>query len=130
MPILELKRKGLGEQELKRGRGGIRDIEFAVQLLQLTREALSNVARHAEAHAVSVELAVHDGMLRLTITDDGRGFDPTASRGPAHHGLNNMRARAESLGGTLTMDSRPAAGTRVIFQVPLEASAAGEDFDR
>lgn len=106
------------------------DAEDAVQLLQLTREALSNVARHAEAHAVSVELAVHDGMLRLTISDDGRGFDPTASRGPAHHGLNNMRARAESLGGTLTMDSRPAAGTRVIFQVPLEASAAGEDFDR
>jgi signal transduction histidine kinase len=106
------------------------DAEDAVQLLQLTREALSNVARHAEANEVGVELSVSDGMLRLIISDDGRGFDPTASRGPAHHGLNNMRARAESLGGTLTMDSRPAAGTRVIFQVPLEAPAAGEESDR
>lgn len=103
------------------------DGEDAVQLLQLAREALSNVARHAEAQHVGMELRAHDGMLRLTISDDGRGFDPSASRGPAHHGLNNMRARAESLGGTLTMDSRPAAGTRVIFQVPLEASDAGEE---
>ncbi len=126
----EFRRSTLLSTELVVEGSGDLDAEDAVQLLQLTREALSNVARHAEAHAVSVELAVHDGMLRLTITDDGRGFDPTASRGPAHHGLNNMRARAESLGGTLTMDSRPAAGTRVIFQVPLEASAAGEDFDR
>lgn len=106
------------------------DAEDAVQLLQLTREALSNVARHAEANEVGVELSVSDGMLRLVISDDGRGFDPMVSRGPAHHGLNNMRARAESLGGTLTMDSRPAAGTRVIFQVPLEGPAAGKGYDR
>jgi signal transduction histidine kinase len=66
-------------------------------------------------------------MLRLTISDDGRGFDPTVSRGPAHHGLNNMRARAESLGGTLTMDSRPSAGTRVTFQVPLEPDSRIEE---
>ncbi len=101
--------------------------EDAVQLLQLAREALSNVARHAEAARVSVELAVADGMLHLIISDDGRGFDPTVSRGPAHHGLNNMRARAESLGGTLTMDSRPSAGTRVIFQVPLEPDVLIEE---
>ena len=76
---------------------------------------------------MTVELAVADGILRLVISDDGRGFEPSASRGPAHHGLNNMRARAESLGGTLTMDSRPAGGTRVIFQVPLESAARAEE---
>jgi len=103
------------------------DAEDAVQLLQLAREALSNVARHAGASRVSVELTAVDGMLRLIISDDGRGFDPTANRGPAHHGLNNMRARAESLGGTLTMDSQPSAGTRVIFQVPLEPDSRIEE---
>lgn len=103
------------------------DAEDAVQLLQLAREALSNVARHAEATRVTVELAVADGMLRLVISDDGRGFDPTVARGPAHHGLSNMRARAESLGGTLTMDSQPSAGTRVTFQVPLEPDALIEE---
>jgi len=101
--------------------------EDAVQLLQLAREALSNVARHAAATRVSVDLIVADGMLHLIISDDGRGFDPTVSRGPAHHGLNNMRARAESLGGTLTMDSHPSAGTRVMFQVPLEPDALIEE---
>ena len=103
------------------------DAEDAVQLLQLAREALSNVARHAAADHVTVELRVADGMLRLVIGDDGRGFDATVDRGPAHHGLTNMRARADALGGTLTMDSRPAAGTRVIVLVPLEAPGPGED---
>ncbi|MFN8619517.1 MAG: GAF domain-containing sensor histidine kinase [Chloroflexota bacterium] len=124
----EFRRSTLIDTELVADDAADLDPEDAIQLLQLAREALSNVARHADASHVTVELTASDGMLRLVIGDDGRGFDPTASRGPAHHGLTNMRARAESLGGTLTMDSRPGGGTRVMFQVPQDAGAhTGED---
>jgi signal transduction histidine kinase len=123
----EFRRSTLIATELEAADAADLDADDAVQLLQLAREALSNVARHAEATQVTVELAVANGILRLVICDDGRGFEPSAIRGPAHHGLNNMRARAESLGGTLTMDSRPAGGTRVIFQVPLESAARPEE---
>jgi signal transduction histidine kinase len=103
------------------------DAEDAVQLLQLTREALSNVARHADATRVVIDLGATHGSLRLAIADDGRGFDPAATRGPAHHGLTNMRARAESMGGRLTITSRPGAGTRVVAELPIDADIAPEE---
>lgn len=90
--------------------------EEALQLVQLTREAMSNVARHAEASKVNVSVEDRREMLRLSIIDDGRGFDPGAARVPGHHGLTNMNARAEALGGTLDIDSDDS-GTRVIFQM-------------
>ncbi len=126
----EFRRSTLLPTDLVVEGGADLDAEDAVQLLQLTREALSNVARHADAQQVRVDLRVADGVLRLVISDDGCGFDPTASRGPTHHGLSNMRARAETLGGTLTMDSRPAGGTRISFEAAHRAPRRGEDHDR
>jgi signal transduction histidine kinase len=117
--LIEVDVRGTGEVDV--------DPEDAVQLLHLAREALSNVVRHADASRATLELEVDDGILRLVVTDNGRGFDPTVTRGSAHHGLVNMRARAESMGGRLTLESRPGAGTRVMFQVPVRR--AGEEAD-
>jgi signal transduction histidine kinase len=93
------------------------DPEETLQLIQLTREAMSNVARHAGATKVSVIIEDRRDLLRLSIIDDGRGFEPGAPQRPGHHGLTNMHARAESLGGMLTIKSG-TEGTRVVFEMP------------
>ena len=89
-------------------------IETVAELLAITREALSNVARHASATNCHVRLVAGGEELRLEITDDGRGFD--ANRAPArgHQGLANMRTRAEALRATYDVESTPGDGTRMI----------------
>jgi signal transduction histidine kinase len=87
---------------------------------------LSNVGRHAGAEHASVQLAIIDDAARLTVTDDGRGFDPAAPRSQDHQGLSNMRDRAFALGGELTIESAPGHGTRVVVVVPrADAEGAG-----
>lgn len=92
----------------------------AAHLLAMTREGLSNIARHSGATRASLELRHEDGTLRLIISDNGGGFDVEAARSSAHHGLANLRARAEAMGGTLVVSSEPAAGTRLDAQVPAD----------
>jgi signal transduction histidine kinase len=89
------------------------------ELLTIAREALSNVVRHAGATRATIEVAASDGKLRLVIADDGAGFDVTAPVPDGHHGLANMRRRAESLGGALVAESASGAGARIIVTVPL-----------
>ncbi|HEX7173025.1 MAG TPA: GAF domain-containing sensor histidine kinase [Candidatus Limnocylindria bacterium] len=89
-------------------------IETVAELLAITREALSNVARHAGATACHVQLAADADRLRLEITDDGRGFDAAAAPERGHHGLANMRTRAEALGAGYEVGSAPGGGTRII----------------
>lgn len=101
------------------------DADATLQLLRLVREALSNVARHAHAASVGVTLEAHDDALRLTVQDDGRGFDTTTAAESGHLGLINMRARAESLNGTLDIESHPGEGTRVVVVLP-GATSSGE----
>lgn len=95
------------------------DMETRRQVLLVAKEALHNVARHADASRVSLHLGIEAGTLTLRIEDDGRGFDPeTASGG---HGLRSLRQRAERLGGTLTIDSAPGEGTRLTLLAPRAA---------
>ncbi len=89
-------------------------IETVAELLAVVREALSNVARHAEASACRVLLTSAPDLLRLEIHDDGRGFDPLERGRGGHHGMANMRSRVESLGGTFEVDSARGRGTRII----------------
>jgi signal transduction histidine kinase len=91
----------------------------AAHLLAIAREALSNVARHSGATRVRLHLGHHDGTLNLIIGDNGRGFDPSAARSEEHHGLINLRARADSLGGTLAVLSESGAGTSIEVSMPL-----------
>ncbi len=92
--------------------------EHAGHLLSMIREGLSNIARHSGSTRASLELANHDGTLRLVIGDNGRGFDPAQPRSARQHGLANLRSRAEALGGTLIVTSEAGAGTRLEANIP------------
>lgn len=95
---------------------GVSD-ELAVELLATMREALSNVARHAHATGVEVEVVVgHEIMLR--VVDDGVG--PPQTDAPRRHGLNNMSTRAERCGGRFELRGGPAGGTVLEWQVPCD----------
>ena len=103
-------------------------IERVAELLAIVREALSNVARHAEATRADLRLASADGELRLEIADDGRGFDPTRRDERGHHGLANMRARSAAIGGRFEVTSMPGRGTRIIVTIPRpRGSRNGDD---
>lgn len=90
----------------------------ASDVVQMAREALSNVGRHASATTCRLSLFHRDGYAGLEIDDDGEGFD--ADQVPARgQGLLNLRERAESLGGELEVESTPGEGTTVRILVPL-----------
>jgi signal transduction histidine kinase len=91
----------------------------ASEVMRIAQEALQNALRHADASHVDVRLWADDGRLRLAVTDDGIGFDPTAPGLRARRlGLTSMEERARALGGTLSIESRPGAGTSVVLEVP------------
>jgi signal transduction histidine kinase len=93
------------------------DVESAVYFCVL--EALNNVAKYAEASRVTVHLSERDGNLRFEVTDDGRGFDSTASTGT---GLRGMADRMDAIGGRLHVASEPGRGTTVVGEVPVRAN--------
>ena len=94
----------------------------AQTVLRIVDEALANVWRHAAAAHVEVTLALHAGEVRLRISDNGCGGAGVAADGM---GIANMRHRAASLaGGTLTLDSPPAGGTRLDLSFDAPAAAA------
>lgn len=93
------------------------EIEAAIYFCCL--EALQNAAKHAGASIVRVELQQSDGHLHFSVVDDGVGFVPTAVNAS---GLQNMKDRVASVGGSLTVDSRPGEGTVVSGDVPVRLS--------
>jgi signal transduction histidine kinase len=93
--------------------------EAAHELVQVIREAVSNVARHSGAVTASVSLGVEGDSAMLRIEDDGLGFDAARRLGGGHFGLANIRDRAAALGGTLTIESGSGIGTRIIVAIPL-----------
>jgi len=86
-------------------------------LLRIVREAVTNAHRHGHASLITVELSNSNG-IHLRIADDGRGFDLTEVDDTAGFGLSTMRARVRSLGGELSVESRPAGGTTVQVDLP------------
>lgn len=96
--------------------------ELAATLLRIAQEALSNASRHARATRVGVTLTYLGDEVILDIRDDGQGFDPLAVRertGTGGFGLDGMRARAERIAGSLTLESERGHGTAVSARVPL-----------
>jgi len=81
------------------------------------QEALSNVARHSGAQNVHVVLNAQGGQVIMTVSDDGRGFDPDKATGG--YGLKSMRERVEALGGTLEIRSG-GNGTQITASMPME----------
>ncbi|CAM5399535.1 sensor histidine kinase [Streptomyces narbonensis] len=99
--------------------------EVAATLLRIAQEALSNAARHSGASRAGVTLSYMDDEITLDVRDDGRGFDPLAPperAGTGHgFGLDGMRARAERLTGTVTVEAAPGEGTAISARVPWGA---------
>jgi len=86
---------------------------------RIAQEALTNVARHARATQARVALVRWDGMLTLTVADNGRGFDSDSQADAANFGLAGMRERSSLAGGVLEIRSIPGEGTEVVFKVPI-----------
>ncbi|MFF2778064.1 GAF domain-containing sensor histidine kinase [Streptomyces sp. NPDC058052] len=100
---------------------GVRALPAAQEeaVLRVAQEALHNALRHADAARVTVTLARNGQGARLTVTDDGRGFDPRVVRRAGRHlGLVSMRDRAAGVGGALTVTSAPGEGTTIEMEVP------------
>ena len=93
--------------------------EAGHELVQIAREAVSNVARHSGATNATLSLRLEGDGAELRVEDDGAGFDPTQRFGSGHFGLANLRDRAAALAGTLSVDSQPANGVRIIVRLPL-----------
>lgn len=92
---------------------------------RIVQEALTNVARHAQAQAVTVRLWVHDHTFSLQIEDNGRGFDVAAVQaGAASSGLTGMAERAALVGGAFTITAQPGQGTRITVDFPLAQRSA------
>ncbi|MGA7192825.1 MAG: PAS domain S-box protein [Anaerolineales bacterium] len=98
---------------------GILPAEAQVAIYRICQEALNNVAKHAAASMVEINLK-HDGTaIELSIRDDGQGFDSgqiTAMTTPGHYGLTMMRERTEAIGAQLSVTSQPGHGTDLIIR--------------
>lgn len=87
-------------------------------LFRIFQEALTNIAKHAEASSISVELSLDDQLLRMSMSDDGHGFDPEAAAESSGLGLINMREMAEFSGGTFALLASPGQGVRIQVEIP------------
>jgi len=97
-------------------------LEIKQALYRITQEALANVARHSSADQVTVALEKNDHSIILKIRDDGLGFNTKK-----HHdgiGLESMRERAESLGGSFNLTSKAGAGTEIEVDIPIETKGS------
>jgi two-component system NarL family sensor kinase len=103
-----------------RGTGGTLPGRIEMGLYRIAQEALTNATRHASAHNITLQLVMLHSSVRLTIKDDGKGFD-YAQVSEGRFGLVGMNERARLLGGTLDLKSSPGAGTRIVVTVPLGA---------
>lgn len=94
-------------------------------LLMAVKEALNNIARHAQATEAEFRMAVTDGALEIEIADNGKGF----AGGPDQdgHGLKNLSARLRNMGGDCVVGSRAGGGATVKIHLPLPARPAGSN---
>jgi two-component system nitrate/nitrite sensor histidine kinase NarX len=96
-----------------------------VQIIRVIQEALTNVRKHAAASSAVVRVSSEEAAVFFEIEDDGRGFDLARSLldRDSRFGLQTMRERMELIGGTLSVDSAPGRGTRLVARVPGIAGA-------
>jgi two-component system sensor histidine kinase UhpB len=103
--------------------------ELATALFRVAQEALTNVARHAQAKHVWIDLSQEENAVEMAIRDDGIGFDvaSTVARAAADDRLGHlgMRERVDLLGGTLAVDSAPGRGTSIRISIPMPVAAVG-----
>jgi two-component system sensor histidine kinase DegS len=90
-----------------------------VMIFRAIQELLNNVARHSSASSVKVQIDLGEGLIKVTVDDDGKGFDPRVLEEKGGMGLKVIRDRVDMLGGVMDVDSVAGQGTRVTFQLPI-----------
>ena len=113
------KRTGIACTFRHQGLYELRDV-LATAAYRIAQEALTNVARHASAQHVEVSLLRENGLLTLSVIDDGRGFHARDLSESEDLGLAGMKERASLAGGSLEIESSPGKGAGVIFRVPVQ----------
>jgi PAS domain S-box-containing protein len=101
--------------------------EQAIAVFRICQEALNNVAKYAQAHAVDIRLRAGSGRLTLDIGDDGKGIEAADLNRPDRFGLRGMRERAHSLGGTIDIQGAPGRGTTISVSLPLARASASHE---
>lgn len=103
--------------------GGERRLEsyLEVMIFRAVQELLGNVSRHGQASAIKVQVDLGVETIRVSVDDNGKGFDVESLKQANNLGLKLIRERAEMLGGNFEIDSSIGKGTRVIFAIPLKA---------
>jgi signal transduction histidine kinase len=100
--------------------------EAQIHLYRIFREALTNIARHADADRISVSIVHRDNRVACWLEDNGKGFDmrKLTAKSPADTGIGliTMEERGKLLGGAFTIESREGAGTRVSLNIPVATS--------
>jgi len=95
----------------------------ATAVFRIFQEVLSNIARHARAQCVGVDVRCNAQGLRIVVSDDGVGAAGTAFAAPRAYGVRGMRERARHFGGDIEISSAPGAGTRVVLSMPWTPAA-------
>jgi signal transduction histidine kinase len=99
------------------------DAEKRHDLFLVFKESLNNIIKHAHATTVRIAMRLSDGVITLTVEDDGKGFEPGSSNATSlGNGLRNMQTRLHRSGGSVEIHSRPGEGTRVSFILPLPST--------
>ena len=132
-PLSEALQHYIERWELQSGIAGSLEIEGEIQvsttvelqLLRILQEALSNTRKHSGATQVEVRIHQEQDRLIASVEDDGTGFDPSNRPREAfpRFGLAIMRERAESIGGSLALETSPGSGTRVKIEVPVASTS-------
>ena len=100
------------------------DQRVAIALYRMVQEALTNVARHAQARSVDIELCTDGDRLLLTVSDDGIGVDASTLQRTGSFGLMGLRERAHMLGGSIEIGGRAGGGTRLVVRLPAHPAPA------
>lgn len=96
------------------------------QLLRIVQKALTNVRKHASANDVCISSGINDGVLEVTVSDGGTGFDPngTWTSHRPHFGLRIMPERAAAIGAEFDLESEPGTGTQITVRLPLDDASS------
>ena len=100
--------------------------DHTIAVFRIVQEALTNVAKHAQAPNVDVSVAVDDGHVAIVVKDDGVGLAPDATRKPRSYGLLGMRERAYLLGGEARVTGAAGGGTTIEVRLPLTKASSSQ----
>jgi signal transduction histidine kinase len=100
--------------------------EVEISIYRIVQEGLNNAVKHAAASAVRLTVQRTARLLRIQVSDDGRGFDPSQKEG---FGLAGIKERVRLLGGTTDIDSWPGRGTGLIVEIPLPTKPRYQDWN-